>query len=205
MPATIHATADVSPKANIGDGTKIWHQAQIREDAEIGERCIIGKNVYIDFKVKIGNGCKVQNNVSIYYPAELQDDVFVGPSVTFTNDLYPRAFLWDESRHTPLTLLKKGSSVGADSVLIGGITLGEYAMVGAGSVVTKSVPNHGLVHGNPARLVGFVCECGHKLADDYDAEAASSTLECPACGKATNIPKADIKRLREDEAKRHHP
>ncbi len=189
----IHATADVSIRAKIGAGTRVWHQAQIREDAEIGENCIIAKNVYVDMKVKIGNGVKIQNNSCIYYPAELSDDVFIGPSVTFTNDRYPRSFIWNESRHTPPIRIKRGASVGADSVVIGGITVGEYAMVGAGSIVTHDVPPRALVFGNPARVRGFVCECGEK-GDKIKEEKAFVSFKCPSpeCGKQFKIPKSDF-------------
>jgi len=192
----VHASADVSPRAKIGAGTKIWHQAQVREDAVIGSKCIIAKNVYVDFKVEIGSGCKIQNNVSLYYPAKIEDDVFVGPSVTFTNDLFPRAFLWDESRHTPLTLVRKGASIGADSVIIGGVEIGEYALVAAGSVVTHSVPAHGLVLGNPARLRGFVCKCGFKLDVTKATKGGKFvSAKCSKCGETTKIPTSDFEKI----------
>ena len=196
-----HPTADVSPKAKIGAGTKIWHQAQVREDAVIGSKCIIGKNAYIDLKVEIGSGCKIQNNVSIYFPAKIEDDVFIGPSVTFTNDQYPRAFLWDDSRHSPLTKVRKGASIGADSVIIGGVEIGEYALVAAGSVVTHSVPAYGLVMGNPARLKGFVCKCGFKLdfgkAKKEKKENGFVAGKCVKCGETVKIPQADFEKLQE--------
>ncbi len=165
----VHPTAEVSNKAKIGDGTKIWHHAQIRENAEIGKNCIIGKGVYIDFEVKIGNNCKIQNYVSVYHGVVIEDDVFIGPSVTFTNDLYPRAFIWSEEKVSK-TLIKKGASIGANSTIICGITIGNFAMVGAGSVVTKDVPAHVLVYGNPAKISGFVCECGRKIEKFEDDE-----------------------------------
>ncbi len=173
MVVFIHPTAEVDPRAKIGYGTKIWHQAQVREFAEIGENCNIGKGVYIDLKVKVGNRVKIQNYVSVYHGVTIEDDVFVGPSVTFTNDKHPRAWLWDESRLCR-TLVKRGASIGANSTIVCGVTIGEYAMIGAGSVVTKDVPPHGLVVGNPARLVWFVCECGERLDKNF---------KCPKCGK----------------------
>ena len=168
-----HPTAEVSDRAKIGKGTKIWHQAQVREGAEIGKDCNIGKGVYVDFNVKIGSRVKIQNYVSVYHGVEIEDDVFIGPAATFTNDKHPRAWLWDESRlcHTKI---KRAVSIGANSTIVCGTTVGEYAMVAAGAVVTKDVPPHGLVVGVPAKLVGFVCECGEKLNEEF---------KCPACGK----------------------
>ena len=166
----IHETADVSDKAVIGAGTKIWNLAQVRENAVIGEKCILSKNVYVDFDVKIGNGVKLQNNVNVYHGVEIEDDVFVGPSATFTNDMFPRAFISDFK--LTKTLVKKGASIGANSTVVCGVTLGEYCMIGAGSVVTKDVPPFTLVVGNPARSIGKICKCGVRLNDGA----------CPKCG-----------------------
>ena len=170
----VHPTAEVDKRAKIGKETKIWHHAQIREFAEVGENCNIGKGAYIDKNVRIGNRVKIQNYVSVYQGVKIEDDVFIGPSVTFTNDKNPRAWLWDESRLCR-TLVKKGASIGANATIICGVTIGRYAMVGAGAVVTKDVPPHGLVLGNPAKLVGFVCECGEKLDKNF---------KCPKCKKS---------------------
>lgn len=169
----VHPTAEVSDKAKIGRGTRIWHHAQIREYAEIGEECNIGKGVYIDKYVKIGNRVKIQNYVSVYYGVTIEDDVFIGPSATFTNDKYPRAWLWDESRLCR-TIVRRGASIGANATIVCGVTVGEYAMVAAGAVVTKNVPSYCLVAGVPARIIGYVCECGRKL---------NETLECTFCKK----------------------
>jgi len=188
---SIHETADVSKQAKIGKGTKIWHQAQVRENAKIGENCNIGKGVYIDFDVKIGNNCKIQNYVSIYCGVAVEDDVFIGPSVTFTNDLYPRAFIWNDEKVVS-TLVKKGASIGANATIICGITIGKYAIIGAGSVVTKDVPNHGLVYGNPAELKGFVCECGRKL-DEHKEEKNYVKGICKFCNKEILIDKENFK------------
>ena len=165
----VHETADVSEKAVIGRGTKIWNGSQIREGAKIGENCIISKNVYIDHDVIIGNNVKIQNNVSLFFKSVLEDGVFIGPHVCFTNDKIPRAINNDGSLKrnedwTPETIfIKNGASVGANATLLSGITIGKWALVGAGAVVTKDVPDHGLVVGNPARLVRYVCKCGKKF------------------------------------------
>jgi len=160
----IHESAHVSPEALIGRGTKIWINAQVRENAEIGEDCIISKDVYIDTCVRIGSRVKIENGVSIYHGVIVDDDVFIGPNVAFTNDYMPRAFNKDW-KITP-TYIKKGASIGANATIICGNTIGSYAMVGAGSVVTKNVPSNALVVGNPARVIGYVCKCGQKL-DNY--------------------------------------
>lgn len=172
----IHNTADVSPNANIGNNTKIWNLAQVRENCIIGENCIISKNVYIDTGVVLGNNIKVQNNVNIYNGVTVEDDVFLGPSMTFTNDFYPRAFSADWK--ITKTLVKKGASIGANATIVCGIVIGEYAMIGSGSVVTRDVANNALVVGNPARIIGYVCNCGMKLNKDNI---------CPYCNEKYNI------------------
>lgn len=185
----IHPTAEVSPQAQIGAGTKIWHQAQIREGARIGQSCIIGKGVYIDFDVVIGDRVKIQNGASIYHGVTIEDGVFIGPHACLTNDKFPRAI-------TPEGQLKRdadwevgkihiqyGASIGAGAIILPGVTVGRFAMIGAGAVVTKDVIAHGLVTGNPARLVGFVCECGHRLVpvDDKEQQSKEKHFSCPAC------------------------
>jgi len=166
----IHKTAEVSDKAQIGKGTKIWNLAQVRENASIGENCILSKNVYVDFDVKIGNGVKLQNNVNVYHGVELEDDVFIGPSATFTNDMYPRAFISDFE--VSKTTVKKGASIGANATIVCGKVIGRYAMVGSGSVITKDVKDFNLVVGNPGRVIGYVCKCGCRLDE---------SLQCPVC------------------------
>jgi acetyltransferase-like isoleucine patch superfamily enzyme len=159
----IHPTADVSDKADIGEGSFIWNQAQIRELAVVGKNCIISKDVYIDLKVKIGDNVKIQNGVSVYHGVTIEDDVFLGPHMTFTNDLYPRAFISDFKLYS--TLVKKGASIGANATVICGVTIGEYAMIGSGCVVTKDVPPYALVVGNPGKIIGFVDKNGKKLIE----------------------------------------
>lgn len=157
----IHSTANVSEQSSIGDGTKIWINSQIREKSEIGINCIISKDTYIDTEVKIGNNCKIQNGVSVYHGVIIEDDVFVGPNACFTNDKVPRAFD-PEWKITP-TFVKKGASIGANATIVCGITLGEYCMVAAGSVVTKDVEPYSLVMGNPAKHYSYVDKMGNKI------------------------------------------
>lgn len=168
----IHATAEVSPKAKLGKNVKIWNLAQVREDAELGDNVILSKNVYVDFGVKIGKNVKIQNNVSVYHGVTIEEGVFLGPHVCFTNDKVPRAINSDGSLKgtddwsISKTTIKRGASIGAHSVILPGITIGEWALVGSGAVVTKDIPNYGLVVGNPAKLIGYVCMCGKKLANE---------------------------------------
>ena len=179
----IHKTAEVEEGASIGENTNIWHYSHIRKGSTIGSNCVLGKNVFVDSGAKIGNNVKIQNNVSVYDGVTIEDGVFVGPHVTFTNDLEPRAINPDGSLKKSSdwkisqTLVKKGSSIGAASVIICGITIGEFAMIGAGSVVTKNVPNFALVYGTPAKHMGYVCKCGKKLGDTN----LSGKIKCSHC------------------------
>jgi len=160
----IHESVFIDGNPKIGENTKIWHNSHIRENAKIGDNCNIGQNCYIESE--IGNNVKIQNNVSVWTGVTIQDDVFIGPNVVFTNDLYPRAFIWNKAR-VETTLIKKGASIGANATIIcGNRTIGEYAMIAAGTVVTKDVPDYALVVGNPGRIIGYVCKCGHKLDDN---------------------------------------
>lgn len=161
----IHDTAEVSEKANIGDGSKIWNLVQVRENCNIGQNTIISKNCYIDFDVNIGSQVKIQNNVSVYHGVTIEDDVFVGPCVVFTNDFRPRAVV-DQWQVTP-TLVEKGASLGANCTLVCGITIGRYAMVAAGAVVNRSVSPHVLVAGNPAKPIAFVYQDGNKVLPEH--------------------------------------
>lgn len=179
----VHPSADVAYGAVIGTGTRIWHNAQVREDARIGAHCIIGKGAYIDAGVTIGNNVKIQNRASIYYGTTIEDGVFVGPHVVFANDRLPRAINPDGTLKTSADWevgtihVAYGASIGAGSIILPGVTIGRFALVGAGSVVTRSVPDYALVVGNPARVVGYVCACGHRLAMDEHGG------RCPECGR----------------------
>jgi acetyltransferase-like isoleucine patch superfamily enzyme len=181
----IHPLAVVDEGAKIGDGTRIWHFAHVRETATIGKGCNIGNNVYIDADVVIGNNVKIQNGVSVYNGVTIEDDVFCGPHMTFTNDLYPRAF--GDSFEVSETLVKKGASIGAHATIVSNTTLGEYCMIGSGAVVTKDVPAHGLVVGNPARLVGYVCVCGRPLIEEVERDEKSKTMRCSTCNSEIEI------------------
>ncbi len=160
----IHSTANVSENAIIEEGTKIWINSQIRENVKIGQNCIISKDTYIDTNVMIGNNCKIQNSVSVYQGVTIEDDVFIGPNACFTNDKVPRAFDL-EWKITP-TIVKKGVSIGANATIVCGITIGEYAMIAAGSVVTKDVEPYSLVMGNPAKHYCFVDKMGNKIVGE---------------------------------------
>jgi UDP-2-acetamido-3-amino-2,3-dideoxy-glucuronate N-acetyltransferase len=179
----IHPTADVSARAQIGEGVSIWNHSQVREDAQIGAGSILGKDVYVDFGVQIGENCKIQNGAYVYHGTTIESGVFVGPGVIFTNDKKPRAINPDGSLkgnddwEVGETLVRYGASVGAGSVILPGVTIGRFALVGAGAVVTRDVPDHALAVGNPARQVGYVCKCATKLVEE---EAGSYV--CPSCG-----------------------
>jgi acetyltransferase-like isoleucine patch superfamily enzyme len=183
-----HPTSEVSDEATIGDGTAIWLHCQVRPGARIGKNCNFGKGVYIDNDVEIGDNVKIQNYSSVYHGVTLEDGVFIGPHVCFTNDLRPRAINPDGSLKSTddwvvtKTLVRKGAALGANSTIRCGVTVGEWAMVGSGSVVTKDIPANGLVYGNPARLHGFVCACGEFLKKDHDA-GDKVALKCPDCGQ----------------------
>jgi acetyltransferase-like isoleucine patch superfamily enzyme len=173
----IHPTADVSPEAEIGDGTSIWHGAQVRERARLGRGCIVGKNAYIDFEVVLGDHCKVQNNASLYHGLRLEDGVFIGPHAIFTNDRLPRAINPDGSIKgaddwtVGATLVRHGAAIGAGAIIVTGVTIGRWALVGAGAVVTRDVPDHAVVVGNPARVVGYVSAGGTRCATPDEAIA----------------------------------
>lgn len=171
----VHESSYVDENVKIGSGTRIWHFSHIMSGVQIGENCVIGQNVFIAPRVKIGSGVKIQNNVSVYAGVICEDDVFLGPSMVFTNVINPRAFI-ERKEEYKATLIKKGASIGANATVICGNVIGNYAFVGAGTVVSKNVPNYGLVYGNPGRLEGWVCICGEKLI--FENECAV----CESCG-----------------------
>jgi UDP-2-acetamido-3-amino-2,3-dideoxy-glucuronate N-acetyltransferase len=162
MNTEIHPTAIIDEGAQIGAGTKIWHFSHVMSGARIGKNCVIGQNVFVASSAVLGNNVKVQNNVSVYDGVVCEDDVFLGPSCVFTNVVNPRSFISRKNEFQP-TLVKRGASIGANATIICGITIGEYAMIGAGAVVTKNVPDYALVVGNPARTVGTVDKAGNKI------------------------------------------
>ena len=165
----IHESSEIDENVTIGEGTKIWHFSHILSNSSIGKNCNIGQNVVIGPNVSLGNNCKVQNNVSLYDGLVLEDDVFCGPSCVFTNVINPRAFI-ERKEEYKITLVKKGASIGANATIICGVTLGEYCIVGAGSVVTKDVEPHSVVIGNPARHYRWASHSGSILGEDFLCE-----------------------------------
>jgi len=173
----VHPSSFVDDGAVVGPGTKIWHFSHVMPGAVIGARCNLGQNVVVMPGTRMGNNVKVQNNVSIYEGVELEDDVFCGPSCVFTNVLNPRSHISRKHEYRR-TLVRRGASIGANATIVCGVTLGEYAFVGAGAVVTEDVPPYGLVVGVPARRVGWMCQCGERL------RPASGRASCGTCGAA---------------------
>ena len=196
VPPRIHPTAEVASSAEVGPGTSIWHYVHVREGARIGSNCIMARGVYVDAGVHIGDNVKIQNYVSVYHGVTIEDGVFIGPHVCFTNDLRPRAVNPDGSLKAAddwvlsRTLIRRGAALGANSTIRCGITVGEWAMVGTGSVVTKDVPAHALVYGNPARVHGFVCACGNRFVEAGRSQG-SVRASCPECGRTLSIAEAD--------------
>lgn len=166
----VHPTSIIDDDVEVGEGTKIWHFCHIQSGARIGKRCSLGQNVNVSNNVKVGDGCKLQNNVSLYEGVELEDDVFCGPSCVFTNDLTPRAKYPKGHAAYKRTLLRQGASIGANATIVCGHTVGRWAMIGAGAVVTSNVPDHALMLGVPARRCGWVCECGEILPQNLICE-----------------------------------
>jgi len=172
-----HETAVIDQGANIGKGTKIWHFSHVMRDSTIGERCNLGQNVVVSPSVRLGSNVKVQNNVSIYTGVSCEDDVFLGPSMVFTNIINPRSAIVRKSEYK-ITSVKKGASIGANATILCGITIGAYAMVGAGAVVTREIKPYALVVGNPSKQIGWVSEYGHRLCfDDQGLASCSESLQ----------------------------
>jgi len=193
--ARVHPTADLEADVGVGPGTAIWHRAQIRRGARIGAECIVGRDAFIDEDVRIGDRVKIQNAALVYHGTTVEDGVFIGPNAILTNDRYPRAITttgelaraadWEV---VPITL-RTGASIGAGAVVVAGVEVGRFAMVGAGAVVTRDVPDHALVVGNPARRLSWVCACGRRLVDSgsgapADPEPADAAeFACPSCDR----------------------
>ena len=200
MSVFIHESSYVDDGAVVGDGTKIWHFCHVMPGAVIGERCSLGQNVVVMPGTRVGNNVKIQNNVSIYEGVELEDDVFCGPSMVFTNVINPRSAV-SRKHEYQRTLVRRGATIGANATIVCGATLGEYAFVGAGAVVTKDVKPFALVTGVPARQVGWMCRCGEKLAGTGNPEqgavrprgpsipnsAAPARLQCRVCGTSYEL------------------
>ena len=172
-----HDTAVIDEPSDIGTGTKIWHFSHIMSGAKIGDGCTIGQNVFVGATASIGNNVKIQNNVSVYEGIDIEDDVFCGPSCVFTNVIRPRSAFPRSDREFDRTLIRKGVTIGANATIVCGITIGEHAFIGAGSVVTKDVPAYALYVGNPAKHGGWICRCGEKLEAAGDGEETA----CSAC------------------------
>jgi UDP-2-acetamido-3-amino-2,3-dideoxy-glucuronate N-acetyltransferase len=190
---TVPPTSIVDKTATIGEGTCVWNFVHIRENAEIGKKCVLADYVYVGRGVKIGDKVKLENRATVYEGVTIQDKVFVGPHVTFTNDPYPRSFSTDW-KILP-TLVKEGASIGAGTVIVCGVTIGEYALIGAGSVVTEDVPPQALVYGNPARIRGFVCRCSRKLETEEKHENYV-LMKCLFCRKKYKIAMENYARLK---------
>jgi len=188
----IHPTADVSKDAAVGVGTQIWHQAQVREGAVIGRRCVLGKGAYVDKGVRIGDHCKLQNGVFVFHGFNLEDGVFLGPGAMLLNDKHPRAINPDGSAKAETDwvasegLVEYGAAVGGGAVILPGVRIGRMAVVGSGAVVTRDVPERGIVVGNPARLRGFACDCGHPLSMGQGGDR-SRNHSCAKCGRVYEL------------------
>ncbi len=195
--ARVHASADIEADVTVGPGTSIWHRAQIRTGARIGAECVIGRDAFIDEGVTLGDRVKVQNAALVYHGVTVEDGVFIGPNAILTNDRYPRAITTtgelaraDDWTVSPI-VLRHGCSIGAGAVVVAGVDVGRFATVGAGAVVTRTVPDHALVAGNPARRLGWVCACGARLHDssgrpapaEPERYATDPGLACPSCGR----------------------
>ncbi len=181
----VHESSYVDDGCQIGDNTSIWHFSHIISGTTIGERCNIGQNVVIGGNVSVGNGCKIQNNVSIYEGVELEDDVFCGPSMVFTNVFTPRSHVSRKNEYLP-TPVRKGATIGANATIVCGNEIGQFAFIGAGSVVTKPVPPQALMVGNPAKQIGWMCKCGERLPEDLACSRCSAKYQIDDTNKVIN-------------------
>lgn len=193
---SIPRTSIIDEPSSIGEGTRVWNYVHIRENAEIGKDCVIADYVYVGRGVKVGNGVKLENRATIFEGVTIEDKVFVGPNVTFTNDFIPRSFSLNW-KITP-TVVKKGASIGAGTVIVCGKTIGKYALIGAGSVITEDIPSHALAYGNPARIRGFVCRCGKKL-ENTEKRKDCLMMKCQGCGEIFKVPEEDYRRIGKEE------
>ena len=185
----VHESSYIDEPVSIGEGTKIWHFCHVMKDSQIGRNCVLGQNVNIDSGVVIGNNVKIQNNVSVYKKVTIEDDVFCGPSMVFTNVSNPRSAFPRRIEEYEPTLVKRGASIGANATIVCGITIGEYAFIGAGSVVTRDLPAYALVYGNPAEQYGWMCQCGTRLA--FKADFA----RCEVCQRGYRLQNNQVKLL----------
>ena len=183
----IHPSAEVEPGAHVGHGTKVWRFVHVRAGAEIGPNCVLGQGCFVAGSVVMGEGCRIQNNVSLYDGLQLEQQVFVGPSAVFTNVRRPRAGFLVGPKGFEKTVLRKGCTIGANATVVCGHTIGKGAMVGAGAVVTKDVPDFALVVGVPAGIVGWVCACGTSLLGTPDLPPNGARLVCPQCQRSYTI------------------
>jgi acetyltransferase-like isoleucine patch superfamily enzyme len=192
----IHPTAEISPEAIVGEGARIWRQVHVRENAIIGPGCNVGAGVYVGEGVRMGRNCKIQNSALLYEGVTLEDGVFVGPHVCFTNDMLPRAVNPDLSLKTTddwqigRTLVREGAAVGAQSVVVTGVTIGRWSLIGAASLVSHDVPDHALVYGQPARIKGWVCYCARRLSVSQNGENAEGW--CEHCQRRVPLPSEAI-------------
>ena len=197
---TIHPTAEVSDDAEIGTGTRIWSHVQVREGASIGSECVLGKDAYVDLNVRIGDRCKLQNGVFVFHGFTVEDGVFLGPGVMLLNDKHPRAINPDGSLKSDSDwtvsegVVRHGAAVGGGAVVLPGISVGRFAMVGSGAVVTRDVPDNAIVVGNPARLMGFACACGHRLKP-VERKPEGMLMRCISCATEVMIPQSDYAQL----------
>ena len=187
----IHESSIVAENARVGEHTVIWQNCVIQENAEIGKNCVVGAGVFIEKGIKIGSRVKIKNNISIYSGVTIEDDVFLGPNCVFTNVINPRSFI-DRKSEFKETRIKRGATIGANATIICGNTVGKYAMAGAGAVITKDVPDYALVIGNPARIAGYVCECGCTLNHE---------MRCNDCGRQYGM---DVRGLVSEQQRMGH-